>query len=132
MDRRSFIAAGLASWAVAPPLATAQGGWVLMGSRMISWTSSRDSIMVTRTWGPINALSFRTRGGELFLTNIEVSFTRGGRDRIPMNMRVRPNVRSNTIRLRNRNGDVRRVDFTYRRVNGGGSMRTTLELFGRR
>jgi hypothetical protein len=117
--------------ASAPHLARAQAGWVLLGTRMISWTSSRDSINATRSFGPISAISFRTRGGELFLTNIEVSFSRGGRERIPTNTRVRSNMRSNTIRLRTR-GDIRRVDFSYRRVSAGGTQRTTLELLGRR
>jgi hypothetical protein len=131
VDRRSFIAA-VALWAATPRLAAAQG-WVLLGSRTINWASGRDSIMASRAWRPVSMLSFRTRGGEIFLTNVEVSFTTGGRERIPVHMWARQNLRSNPIRLRNLNRDIRRIDFSYRRVAPGrGAMRTTLDVFGRR
>jgi hypothetical protein len=132
MDRRSFIAGGAALWAAMPQLATAQAGWVRLGSRTVNWASGRDSITV-RAAGPIGALSFRTRGGEIFITSVEVLFSRGRQERIPVNMRVRSNVRSNIVRLRTPSSDIRRIDFRFRRVSAGGSMRTTtLEVFGRR
>ena len=134
MDRRNFIVGGVALCAAAPQLASAQGaGWTLLGSRTVNWTTNRDSILV-RAAGPISALSFRTRGGELFITDIEVFFGRGGApSRIPVNTRVQPNRRSNPIWVRGSNRDIRRIDFRYRRVNSrGGTRRTTVEVFGRR
>lgn len=132
MDRRSFIAGGAAFWAATPHLAAAQAGWILLGSRTVNWAAGGDRISV-RTAGPISALSFRTRGGELFITNVEVSFSKGGQERIPVNMRIRPNVRSNVVRLRNTSRDLRRIDFRYRRVSSrGATTRTTVEVFGRR
>jgi hypothetical protein len=132
MDRRSFIAGGAALWAATPQLAEAQAGWVLLGSRTVNWAAGGDSITV-RAGGPVSALSFRTRGGEIFITNVEVSFNRGGQERIPVNMRIRPNMRSNVVRLQSSNREIRRIHFRYRRVNTRGpAMRTTIEVFGRR
>jgi hypothetical protein len=132
MDRRGFIAGGAAFWALMPQLATAQAGWVLLGSQTVNWTSGRDSIMVRRA-GPVGALSFRTRGGEIFITNVEVAFSRGSLERIPVNMRVRSSVRSKSVWLRTPRSDIRRIDFRFRRATPRGSTRrTTVEVFGRR
>jgi hypothetical protein len=132
MDRRTLVA-GIALWAATPQFVAAQAGWVFLGRRTVNWASGRDSIMLTPTSGPLSALSFQTRGGELLLTSIEISSGRGGRERIPVNMRLRPNVRSNMVRLRNPTSNIRRIDFMYRRVNRTGANRpTTIEVFGRR
>jgi hypothetical protein len=132
MDRRTFVA-GIVLWAATPQLVAAQAGWVLLGSRTVNWTTGRSSITATRAWGPIGSLSFRVRGGEIFIRDAEVSFVGGGRERIPVNMRLRQNMRSHTVRLRNRNREIRRIDFAFRRVSpGGGARRTTVEVFGRR
>lgn len=132
MDRRSFIAGGAALWALAPQLATAQPGWVLLGSRSVNWASGRDSIMV-RNVGPVSALSFRTRGGEIFITSVDVVLGGGRQERIPVNMRVRPGSRSNFVRLRAPSPNIRHIDFRFRRVAPRGSTRpTTVEVFGRR
>jgi len=128
MDRRHFIAGGMA-FAATPRLAAAQAGWTLLGSRNVNWSVGRDSIMVVRR-GPLSALSFIPRGGEIFITNVEVSFARGGTQRLPLNMRLRPNLRSSILRLRFTN-DVRRIDFWYRRPPPGRPPRTILDVFGR-
>jgi hypothetical protein len=133
VDRRGFIAGGVALLAAMPRFAVAQAGWMLLGSRTVNWTSGRDSIMVARARGPLSALSFRARGGEIFINSIEVSFAGGGRERLPMNMPLRPNLRSNAIRLRGPARDIRRVDFRFRRATPRGTTRrTVVELFGRR
>lgn len=129
MDRRHFIAGGMAFWAAAPGLAVAQPGWMLLGSRSVNWAGGRDSIMVARR-GPISALSFISRGGEIFLTRVEVTFGRGRVQRMPVNMRLRPNLRSPIVRLRS-TSDIRHVDFWYRRPSGR-PPRTILDVFGRR
>jgi hypothetical protein len=133
VDRRRFIAGGVAFWAAMPGLAVAQAGWILLGSRTVNWASGRDSIMVARARGPLSALSFRARGGEIFMKNVEVSFVSGGRERLPMNTRLHSNLRSGAISLRGPARDIRRVDFRYRRVTPrGATRRTVVELFGRR
>jgi hypothetical protein len=133
VDRRHFIAGGVALWAAAPQLAVAQAGWTLLGSRTVNWASGRDSIMVSRSRSPFSALSFRARGSEIFLTSVEVSFAQGGRERLPVNMRLRSNLPSNSIRLSGPAREIRRVDFRFRRATPGGtSRRTTVQLFGRR
>lgn len=135
MDRRNFVVGGVALFAAAPQLADAQGaGWTLLGSRTVNWASSRDSILV-RSIGPMSALSFRTHGGELFITEVELFFSRGGPAprRMPVSLRVRPNRRSSPVFLRGDGRDIRRIDFRYRRVNArGATRRTTVEVFGRR
>jgi hypothetical protein len=89
--------------------------------------------MVMRARGPLTALSFRARGGEIFITSAEVSFAQGGRERLPVNARLRSNMLSTPIRLRTPASDIRRVDFRFHRVAAGGtSRRTVVELFGRR
>jgi hypothetical protein len=130
VDRRSFIAA-VALWSAMPRLAAAQG-WILLGSRTVSRPTGRDSIMTSRAWRPVSALSFRARGGDIFITDVEVSYARGGREIIPMNARLRGNMRSNPVRLRNFNREIRRIDFSWRRVTPRGApVRTTLDVFGR-
>jgi hypothetical protein len=132
VDRRNFIAGGAALWAM-PGLAAAQPGWIRLGSRTINWAGGRNSIVVARNAGPISALAFRARGGDIFITNVEVSFVNGGRDRLPVNTRLRPNLLSSAVMLRGFNRDIRRIDFAFRRVARGGPTRiTTVEVFGRR
>jgi hypothetical protein len=122
----------VAFWAAAPRLAAAQAGWILLGSRTINWTSGRDTMLVPRGRA-VSSLALRTRGGEIFITNLELAFAQGGRERVPMNMRVRADRLSMPVRLRNRNSDIRRIEFWYRRASPGGSIRrTSLEIFGRR
>ncbi|MES2035964.1 MAG: hypothetical protein V4466_17490 [Pseudomonadota bacterium] len=132
MDRRNFLAGALALLAAAPKAAVAQGRWILLGSRMVSGTFSRDSIPVFRSRNPITALSFRTRGGEVQISDIEVIFTRGRSERLMTRVTARPNLQSRTITLRTRDREIRRVEFTYRRARTSSRSRITLELYGRR
>jgi hypothetical protein len=132
MDRRTLIA-GIALWAATPQFVAAQPGWILLGSRTVNWASGRDSIMVAGRPGPLSALSFGVRRGEIFIRNVDVVFARGGRQSIPVNARVRSNMGSTSVRLRGSPSDIRRIDFSFRRVSPGSSAgRTTVEVFGRR
>jgi hypothetical protein len=132
MDRRAFLAGSLAAVAAAPGIAVAQAGWVLLGTRNINWGMSRDTFVVTRNRDPVQAISFRTRGGEVFITDVEVFFVGGGRpERIPTRSRIRPNSRSNSIRLRTTDRAISRVDFHYNKRFWGRRASTALELHGR-
>lgn len=132
MDRRNFLVGALAVLAAAPQKVLAQGRWTLLGTRMVSGTFSRDSIPVFRGRNPITALSFRTRGGEVQISDIEVIFTRGRSERILSRVTARPNLQSRTITLRTRDREIRRVEFTYRRARTSNRSRITIELHGRR
>jgi len=133
MHRRSFITGGAALVATAMPrVAMAQrSGWVLLGSRPVNWAAGRDSIMV-HSGMPIRDLSFRTRGGELFITSVAVSFSGGAHERVPLNARVRPNTRSNVVRLREPRSDIHRIDYSFRRAMRAPPPGTRVEVFGRR
>lgn len=129
MDRRAFLAASLAAVA-APGLAIAQPGWVLLGTLNVNWGRNRDSFWVTRNRSPMDSISFRTRTGEVFITNVEVFFVRGMSERIPTRSRIRPQSRSNAIRLRNNTRAISRVDFNYSKPRSS-RISTRLELYGR-
>lgn len=83
---------------------------MLLGSSPVNWEAGRGSIRV-HGGAPIRDLSFRTRGGELFITSVAVSFRGGASEREPLNARVRPNTRSNVVRLREARSDIERIEY---------------------
>jgi len=132
MDRRNFFLGGLAFLVAAPQAALAQARWTLLGSRRVSGTFSRDSIPVFRGSNPLGQLSFRTRGGQVEISDIEVIFVRGRSERVLQRVTARANMHSTPIRLRARNQEIRRVEFAYRRPRTANRSIITLELHGRR
>lgn len=133
MERRNFLLGGLALLAAVPQQVLAQGvRWRLLGQRTVHGTFSRDSIPVFRGSNPLSALSFRTRGGEVQISDIEVIFVRGRSERMPSRVTARANSNSTPIMLRSRNQEIRRVEFTYRRSRVPNRSSVTIELHGRR
>lgn len=130
MDRRTFLLGAAAVSTLAAGGAQAQGAWMRLGSRTVRWRSSRESIMVSRT-GPISQLQFRSRGAPIFITSVDVIFDRGS-ERLQLHDQLRSHFPSRTLRLRNRDRSIRRVEFSFRRRHNTPTASTTVEVFGRR
>lgn len=132
MDRRSLLAgaaAGLAAAVLAPAEAFA-ATWVALGSRTVAPFGDHDSIRVGAGAGRFNRLRLRVSGNAVFLYDLDVVFTNGQHFDVPVRLLFLPGSTSRIIDLPGNTRHIRRVDFTYGKLLGGG--RATVKLEGRR
>jgi hypothetical protein len=134
MNKRQLISAWLALAMVAlTPLHAVAGeeGWVLLGTRDVNLTADRDIIHVGADSGAFNRIRLDVKGNGLFVFDLNVVYSSGGHDNIPLQFQIPENGSTRAIDLRGGNRNIRHVEMIYRRpANGQG--RTTVELWGHR
>jgi len=110
----------------APPRA----GWDHLGSRIVSFRTERDAISAAGE-GTFRQLRFEVDGGDLDLFDIRVTFGNGESWSPATRLHFREDSRSRVLDLPGAARVVRRVDFLYRSVAGGGEGRAVIHVYGR-
>ena len=132
MRRRDFVL-GLAAFAAASRLTEAQaaGAWVFLGSRVVRWGGDFDVIHVGIADGRYDHILFKAKGNAIFINDIDVTYSNGAPDHIPLRYHIAQGASSRVIDLRGGDRNIRRVTFIYRRpTNIRGP--ATVELWGQR
>ncbi len=132
MRRRDLIL-GLATFAAAGRFAEAQAGgaWVFLGSRVVRWLGDFDVIHVGIADGRYDHILIKAKGNAIFIDDLDVTYSNGVPDHIPLRYHIAQGGSSRVINLRGGDRNIRRVTFFYRRpTNIRGP--ATVELWGQR
>ena len=132
MHRRGFIigAAAVVAGSLVPP-ALAAGRWVFLGSRLVHWGGDRDVIHVGASDGRYDHIRFKVKNNAIFINDLDVTYSNGNIDHIPLRYHIAQGGSSRVINLRGGDRNIRRVTFFYRRpTNIRGP--ATVELWGQR
>ena len=133
MLRRNFLAgaAAAAGLALTTLPAVAARNWTRLGTRLVNWGLDHDTIPGGMLRAPFNHLYFKVSGNALYMLDLDVTYSNGAPDHIPVRFLIPQGGQSRIIDLRGGSRFIRRVDFTYSRPpNGRGA--AIVELWGRR
>ncbi len=109
----------------------APAGWDHVGMRQVDFRVDHDAI-VALGQGAFRALRIDVEGGDLELFDVKVTFGNGETFSPATRLYFRPGSWSRVIDLPGEARIIRRVDFFYRSVFGGGQGRATVHVYGRR
>ncbi len=110
--------------------APARAGWEHVGSRVVSFRAERDVVTAVGQ-GTFRQLRFEVDGGDLDLFDLRVTFGSGESWSPTTRLHFREDSRSRVLDLPGAARVVRRVDFVYRSVAGGGEGRAVIHVYGR-
>lgn len=130
MRRRSFLI-GSALAMGAGFAQAAENDWVFLGSRTVQWGVDRDTIEVGADAGRFDHVLFKVSGNDILILDMNVIYSNGGHDDIPLRLHIPQGGQSRVIDLRGGNRNIRRVEFTYERVLDGDGL-AKVELWGQR
>lgn len=107
------------------------GGWEAIGAREVDFRADRDNLEVSGSRA-FRSLMFQVNGGDLELYNVKVTFANGDTFSPDLRLNFDANTRTRAIDLPGALRDIRRIDFFYRSVRGGGEGKATVRVFGRK
>ncbi len=106
-------------------------GWEAVGSREVNFHADHDIIEVPGTKA-YRSLMLQVVGGDLDMFNVKVTFANGETYSPDTRFHFDSNTRSRTLDLPGNLRDIRRINFYYRSVKGGGEGHATIKVFGRK
>ncbi len=109
----------------------AQGEWVHLGARQVDFRVDHDVIRAAGE-GRFRRIRIDVDGGDMELFNVRVTFGDGESFSPPTRLYFREHSRTRVIDLPGAARIIRRIDFSYRSVPGGGQGKTTVHVYGRR
>jgi hypothetical protein len=111
-----------------PVYAPAPGGWVTLGERVVNGRGriDRDVIHVGRAGGRFHRLQFVVENSALEMFDMRVYFGNGTVYSPPTRLIFRPGQASQVIDLPGGARVIRKVEFFYRDLPGGGRARVVL------
>jgi len=135
---RSLVAAlailvALAALALTPGAvpAAGQSAWERLGMRRVNFRLDHDVILAASE-GRFRSIRIVVAGGDLELFDVKITFGDGETFSPATRLYFKENSRSRTIDLPGAARIIRRIDFYYRSVPGGGQGRATVHVYGRR
>ncbi|MFZ1775040.1 MAG: hypothetical protein WAT78_13905 [Rhizobiaceae bacterium] len=133
MFRRDFLTAmaGLAALPLLPSAAQA-ASWVKLGERNVNPVADHDRIHVGAGAGDFSHIRIKVRGNDLFLYDLDVRFSNGGHQDVPVRFMIPQGGQTRAVNLEgSADRNIKWVDFNYGKpVNWRGA--TWIELWGKR
>jgi hypothetical protein len=124
--RRLFLA-GLVSAAMLAPLQAEAASWVNLGSRTVNLFYDHDTIRVGASAGLYTRIRLRVTGNTVFIRDMHITFANGSTYDVPLRFMFLPGTASRNIDLPGAARFIRRVDFRYSKLPGGGTAVVTLQ-----
>lgn len=131
LNRRNLLA-GAAAGLGAGLLSTFEAfaaTWVVLGTRTVDLFGDNDTVRVGAGAGLFNRIRMSVTGNTVFVNNLRVVFSNGTSHDVALRFMFLPGSSSREILLPGALRRIRRVEFTYRRLPGGGRATVTLEGF---
>jgi len=128
LTRRSLVAGAFAAAVLLlMPLEAQAASWVNLGSRTVNLFVDRDTIRVGAGSGLFKRVRLQVSGNTVFIRDMHITFANGGGYDVPLRFMFRPGSSSRNIDLPGAARFIRRVDFTYNKLPGGGRAVVTLQ-----
>jgi len=108
-----------------------QAAWEHLGMRRVNFRLDHDVILAA-TEGRFRSIRIVVAGGDLELFDVKITFGDGETFSPATRLYFKENSRSRTIDLPGAARIIRRIDFYYRSVPGGGQGRAMVHVYGRR
>jgi hypothetical protein len=106
-----------------------RNGYVYLGERFVNGGYDHDVIHVGRQDGRFTSIMLVVENAPVEMFDIDITFGNGERTRIPTRLVFGPETTSREIGLPGGARFIRRVDFRYGNLPGGGQAK--VELWGR-
>jgi hypothetical protein len=106
-------------------------GWDHIGMREVDFRGDHDVINAAGE-GQFRSIRIAVEGGDLQMFNVRITFGNGETFSPPTRLLFTERSRSREIDLPGARRMIRRIDFSYRSVRGGGRGRATVHVYGRR
>lgn len=129
MRRRSILLGALCT-VVLGPLPAEAAEWVRLGERKVNLLADFDTIPVGISNGFFSHIRLDVYGNDIFIGNLRVVFSNGGRADLPVRSLIRERGRTRSIALPGVVRAMRRVELSYARALRPGSARVV--VWGRR
>jgi len=108
-----------------------RGGWDQIGVQQVDFRGDHDVIRAEGA-GRFRSIRLVVEGGDLQMFNVTITFGDGTTFSPPTRLYFGERSRSREIDLPGGARMIRRIDFSYRSVRGGGRGRATVRVYGRR
>ncbi len=128
LTRRSLVAGVFAAAALLlVPMEAQAASWVNLGSRTVNLFVDHDTIRVGAGTGLFKRIRLQVSGNTVFIRDLHVTFANGNGYDVPLRFAFRPGSSSRNIDLPGAARFIRRVDFNYSKLPGGGRAVVTLQ-----
>jgi hypothetical protein len=108
-----------------------RAGWDPIGTQQVDFRGDHDVIRAAGA-GRFRSIRIAVEGGDLQMFNVRITFGDGETFEPPTRLNFGEHSRSREIDLPGAGRIIRRIDFSYRSVRGGGRGRATVHVYGRR
>jgi len=128
MNRRHLLAGFAAAGAAALlPIEAFAASWVTLGTKTVNLLADHDRINVGVGAGSFKKLRIKVTGNTVFIHSMTVTFGNGATHQVPLRFAFLPGTWSRVIDLPGAARQIKRVDFVYSKLLGGGTAKITLE-----
>ncbi len=121
-----FTGTATLAHADAPPTAASQGRWEQLGERTVDAKVDHDTIAVGREDGVFDVIQIKVEGSALVMLDIKVVFGNGETFEPKTRLVFDKNSASRVIDLPGNKRTIKRVEFRYVDLPGGGRARVSL------
>jgi hypothetical protein len=104
-------------------------GWEAIGSRQVDFRADHDRLEASGKRA-YRRIMFEVDRGDLQMSNLKVTFANGETFAPDVRLNFDENTRTRAIDLPGALRDIRRIDFYYHSVRGGGDGKATIKVFG--
>ena len=133
MERRGFLT-GLVALSTVGMLSVKKSEaavWVKLGTRQVNGSLDYDRIIVRARAGKFDKLKLLVKGNDLMIYDLDVRYSNGGHDDIPVRSLIPQGGETRVMDLRGGSRSIRHVNFKYGKfAHGKGA--TWGELWARR
>ncbi|WP_037078430.1 hypothetical protein [Neorhizobium vignae] len=127
--RRRKLLIGLAAIASGWTTFATADAWTFLGRRKVRWAADHDVIHVGAQEARFDHILIKVEGNGIYIFDLDVRYSNGAPDHIPMGLHIPQGGQSRVINLRGGDRNIRNVSFTYRRP-GDFDGPATVELWG--
>ena len=127
LTRRTMLAGVFALGAALTPIQAFAASWVDLGSRTVNLFFDHDTIRVGAGAGLYTDVRVKVAGNTVFIRDMNITFSNGSHYDVPLRFTFLPGTASRVISLPGAVRHIRRVDFSYTKLPGGGTAVVTLQ-----
>jgi hypothetical protein len=104
-------------------------GWNKIGDAKVDFSTDKDKFILLGK-DQFKALKIKVKDAPVHIENMQVQFEGGVTEDISLASEFKTGGESREIDLKNKDKEIKNVTFVYRTVNGSGTKKSEVELWG--